>query len=230
MHRKFGVDVKLTLPRVPYKETITEVTKAEYKHKKQSGGHGQYGHVCLQLEPLPRGSRFEFTAKIFGGAIPSNYIPAVEKGVNEAKQEGVLAGYPAVDIKVTLYHGSFHAVDSSDIAFKMAGSIALKEGVRRAAPILLESVMQLEIVNPEEFLGDVIGDLSSRRGHIKSVDTRDGMATIHAFVPLAEAFGYTTTLRSLTQGRATHSMEFYRYQELPREFATQIQTMGKGGG
>jgi len=227
---EFKAGVKVGKPRVAYKETITVPVKAEGRFIRQSGGHGQYGHVLIELEPTQRGSGFQFIDRVQGGAIPRKYVPAVEDGVRETMETGVVAGYPLVDIKVVLYDGSYHEVDSSDIAFKMAGSIALKEGVRKAAPILLEPVMQLEIVNPEEFLGDVIGDLSSRRGHIKSIDTRDGMATIHAFVPLAEAFGYTTTLRSLTQGRATHSMEFYRYQELPREFATQIQTTGKGGG
>ena len=222
MHRKFGVDVKLTLPRVPYKETITEVTKAEYKHKKQSGGHGQYGHVCLQLEPLPRGSRFEFTAKIFGGAIPSNYIPAVEKGVNEAKQEGVLAGYPAVDIKVTLYHGSFHAVDSSDIAFKIAGAMALKKGLSQGQPVLIEPIMNITITVPDVYTGDVIGDINTKRGRVLGMSPENGKNIITAQTPYAELLRYSIDLRSMTQGRGSFTMELDHYDEVPPHVSQKV--------
>jgi elongation factor G len=189
---------------------------------RQSGGKGQYGHVWLRLEPMERGSGFEFVDRIKGNAIPQQYIPAVEVGIVEAMETGVLAGYPIVDIRATLYDGSYHEVDSSEIAFKMAASIALRNGVMRAKPILLEPIMKLEIVAPEPFLGDIMGDLNSRRGHIESVGTRDEMVVIRALVPLAETFGYTTSLRSLTQGRASHTMEFYRYQEVPAELVEQI--------
>jgi elongation factor G len=171
---------------------------------------------------MERGGGFLFVDKVKGGAIPKQYILAAETGIKGAMETGVVSGYPVVDIKATIYDGSYHEVDSSDIAFKMAGSIALRNGVTRAKPIILEPVMKLEVVAPDEFLGDIIGDLNSRRGHIESIETRDGMAVVHALVPLSETFGYTTSLRSLTQGRAAHSLEFYQYEELPAELADQI--------
>jgi len=199
---------------------------------RQTGGRGQYGHVCLELEPLERGSGFQFTSSIKGGTIPKQYIPAVQNGIKEALETGVLAGYPTVDIKVNLYDGSYHEVDSSELAFKMAGSIALKSGAKKAKPILLEPVMKLEVVTPEQFLGDIIGDLSSNRGHVEAIDTQGETYVIHCLKPLIETFGYATKLRSLTQGRATHSMEFYRYQEVPQELTEQIRekVMGKRYG
>ena len=219
---EFRVGARVGRPRVAYKETITRPVRAEGRFVRQTGGHGQYGHVWLELEPAKRGSGLQFTNRIKGTAIPRPYIPAIESGIKEAMETGVLASYPVVDIKVTLYDGSYHEVDSSELAFKMAGSMALKNGVAKAKPILLEPIMKLEVVTPEQFLGDIISDLTSRRAHIESIETQGDMSTIYALVPLAETFGYATSLRSKTQGRATHSMEFYRYQELPAELVAQI--------
>jgi elongation factor G len=222
IRRKFGVEVKLDLPKIPYKETITMSTKAEYKHKKQTGGHGQYGHVLLELEPLPRGGGFEFAKKIVGGAIPQNYIPSVEKGVNEAKQEGGLAGYPIVDVKVTLYDGSFHAVDSSDIAFKIAGAQALKKGLSQGQPVLLEPVMNLTITVPETYTGDIASDLNTKRGHVLGMNPGDGINVIQAQAPYAELLRYALNLRSLTQGRGSFVMEFAHYEEVPAHLSQKI--------
>jgi elongation factor G len=219
---EFGVGAKVGKPKVAYKETITAPVQVEGRFIRQTGGHGQYGHVCLRLEPMERGSGFQFADRIRGMAIPKQYIPAVEIGIKEAMETGAVAGYPVVDIKATLYDGSYHQVDSSEMAFKMAGSMALRDGILKAKPVLLEPIMKLEVVAPEQFLGDIIGDLNSKRGHIESIGIRDEMAVIRALVPLAETFGYATSLRSLTQGRATHSLEFHRYQELPAELADQI--------
>jgi len=219
---EFGVKANVSRPKVAYKETITLPVEAEGKFIRQSGGRGQYGHVSIRLEPMERGGGFQFVNQVKGGAIPKQYILAAETGIKEAMESGVVSGYPLVDIKATIYDGSYHEVDSSDIAFKMAGSIALRDGVTRAKPVLLEPVMKIEVVAPDEFLGDIMGDLNSRRGHIQSIETREGMAVIHALVPLSETFGYTTNLRSLTQGRAAHSLEFHKYEELPAELADQI--------
>ena len=219
---EFGVKAQVGKPKVAYKETITLPVEAEGKFIRQSGGHGQYGNISIRLEPMERGGGFLFVDKVKGGAIPKQYILAAETGIKEAMETGVVSGYPIVDIKATIYDGSYHEVDSSDIAFKMAGSLALRNGVTRAKPILLEPTMKIEVVAPDEFLGDIIGDLNSRRGHIESIETRDGMAVVHALVPLSETFGYTTSLRSLTQGRAAHSLEFYQYEEMPAELADQI--------
>ena len=232
MRRKFGVEVKLDLPKIPYKETITMSTKAEYKHKKQSGGHGQYGHVLLELEPLPRSGGFEFAAKIFGGAIPQNYIPSVEKGVNEAKQEGVLAGYPVVDTKVTLYDGSFHSVDSSDIAFKIAGAQALKKGLSEGQPVLLEPIMNITITVPEMYTGDIASDLNTKRGRVLGMNPSDGVNVIQAQAPYAELLRYAIDLRSMTQGRGSFAMEFDHYEEVPAHLTQKIvadtKKTGKG--
>jgi elongation factor G len=222
MRRKFGVEVKLDPPKIPYKETITMSTKAEYKHKKQSGGHGQYGHVFLELEPLPRGGGFEFAKKIFGGAIPQNYIPSVEKGVNEAKQEGSLAGYPVVDVKVTLYDGSFHPVDSSDIAFKIAGAQALKKGLSQGQPVLLEPIMNLTITVPETYTGDITSDLNTKRGRVLGMSPSDGVNVIEAQAPYAEMLRYAIDLRSMTQGRGHFAMEFDHYEEVPAHLSQKI--------
>jgi len=224
---EFRVGAKVGKPRVAYKETITIPVRVESRFVRQTGGHGQYGHVCLELEPVERGSGFQFVGRVKNGAIPKQYIPAVEIGIKEAMKTGVLAGYPVVDIKATLYDGSYHEVDSSDIAFKMAGSIALKDGVAKAKPIFLEPIMRLEVVTPEQFLGDIIGALNSKRGHIEAIETQGEMRVVHSSIPLAETFGYATSLRSLTQGRATHSMEFYRYEELPAELEGEIKAMGR---
>jgi elongation factor G len=222
IRRKFGVEVRLDLPMIPYKETITTSTKAEYKHKKQTGGHGQYGHVFLELEPLPRGAGFEFAKKIVGGAIPHNYIPSVEKGVNEAKQEGVLAGYPVVDVKVSLYDGSFHAVDSSDIAFKIAGAQALKKGLSQGQPVLVEPIMNLTITVPEMYTGDITSDLNTKRGRMLGINPGNGINVIEAQAPYAELLRYATDLRSLTQGRGSFSMKFDHYEEVPAHLSQKI--------
>ncbi len=219
---EFGVEAKVGKPRVAYKETITVPTEVEGRFIRQTGGRGQYGHVLIKLEPMERGSGFQFVDRIKGAAIPKQYILAAELGIKEAMETGVVAGYPVVDVKAILYDGSYHEVDSSDIAFKMAGAMALRDGVAKAKPILLEPIMKLEIVAPEPFLGDIMGDLNSRRGHIESIGTHDGMSVIRALIPLAETFGYATNLRSLTQGRAAYSLEFYHYDELPAELADQI--------
>lgn len=222
MWRKFGVEVDLKTPEVPYKETITVAVKAEYKHKKQTGGHGQYGHVFLSLEPLPRGSGNEFVDKIVGGTIPKNYIPAVEKGVNEASQEGVLAGYPVVDIRTTVYDGSFHPVDSSDICFKIAGAGALKKGLAQGQPIILEPIMNIKVKVPKDFTGDIIGDLNTKRARVQGMYPEDGMNVIEAQVPQAEIMRYPIDLKSITQGRATFTIDFSHYEEVPAHIAEKI--------
>jgi len=227
---EFMVGAKVGKLWVAYKETITVPVQVEGKFVRQTGGHGQYGHVCLELEPGERGSGFQFVDRIRGGTIPRQYIPAVEAGIKEAMQTGLLTGCPLVDIKASLIDGSYHEVDSSELAFKMAGSMALKNGVVKAKPVLLEPIMKLNVVTPGEFLGDVINDLSSRRGHINSIETEGEMLTVNCLIPLAETFGYATVLRSVTQGRATHSMEFYHYQELPAELSDKIKAKGKRYG
>jgi elongation factor G len=230
--REFGVQANVGKPQVAYKETITIPTRAEGRFIRQSGGHGQYGHVLVEFEPVERGGGFQFVDKVKGGDIPKNFIPAIESGIRESMETGIIAGYPVVDIKATLYDGSYHDVDSSELAFKMAGSLALKHGMERGKAVLLEPIMKLEVVTPEQFLGDVIGDLNARRGHISLIDTQGEMYIIHCLIPLSETFGYATSLRSLTQGRATHTMEFSRYREVPAELTEQIteKTAGKRRG
>jgi len=222
MLRKFGVSVKLATPKVPYKETITVTAKAEYKHKKQTGGHGQYGHVLLELEPLPRGSNREFANKVVGGTIPRNYIPAVEKGVNEAAQEGVLARYPVVDIKITVYDGSFHPVDSSEICFKIAGAGALRKGLSEGQPTLLEPIMDIKVNVPEDSTGDIIGDLNTKRARVLGINPEGGGNVIEAQVPLAEILRYAVDLKSITQGRARYTSKFSHYEETPPNVAQKI--------
>lgn len=222
MKREFKVEGSIGRPQVAYKETIKQEAEAEGKYIKQSGGRGQYGHVWLRLKPRERGEGLEFINKIKGGAIPQEFIPAVEKGVKEAMDKGILAGYPAVDLEVTLYDGSFHDVDSSENAFKIAASIAFKEAARRASPILLEPIMKLEVIVPSEFFGDSIGDLSARRGRIEETKDRLNLKVIDAKIPLAEMFGYATALRSLTEGRGTFTMEFDHYEEVPGNIAQEI--------
>jgi elongation factor G len=223
MKREFGVEANVGAPQVAYRETIRKVCdKVEGKFIKQSGGRGQYGHVWLKIEPNGAGG-YEFVDAIKGGAVPREYIPAVQKGIQDTLPNGVLAGFPVVDIKVTLFDGSYHEVDSNENAFKMAGSIALKEGLRRADPVLLEPIMAVEVETPEDFMGNVVGDLNSRRGMIQGMeDIPGGGKLVRAEVPLAEMFGYATTLRSLTQGRAIYSMEFKHYAEAPRNVAEAI--------
>jgi len=222
MRRDFKVQASVGQPQVAYKETIQKEAEAEGKYIRQSGGRGQYGHVFLRVEPKKRGEGFEFIDEIKGGIIPKEFIPAVGKGVKEAIDKGVVAGYPLVDLAVSLYDGSFHEVDSSEIAFKIAGSIALQEAAKRAKPVLLEPIMRLEVVIPAEFLGDVIGDLSARRGKIEETEDRLNLKVISAKVPLAEMFGYATALRSLTEGRGTFTMEFDHYEEVPQNIAQEI--------
>jgi len=224
---EFRVEAKVGKPQVAYKETIAIPVKVEGKFIRQSGGRGQYGHVFVELEPMERGSGSLFVDNIRSGAIPKQYIPAVKAGTTEAMDTGVAGGYPLVDIKASLYDGSYHEVDSSDLAFKMAGSIAVRDGVIKAKPVLLEPIMKLEVLAPKEFLGDIIDDLNSRRSRIEAVETEGETCVIHGVIPLAETFGYATNLRSVTQGRATHSLEVYRYQEVPSELADQI--WGKTG-
>lgn len=222
MKRKFGLDAELSVPKIPYKETVTTPAKAEYKHKKQTGGHGQYGHVLIDIEPLPRGSGYQFTESIVGGAIPKNYIPAVEKGISEALQGGVLAGYPVVDLKVNLYDGTFHSVDSSDMAFKIAGLHALKKAVSQANPTLQEPIMNVRISVPDAFTGDVMGDLNSRRARISGMNPEGGVSVIEAQVPLSEMQRYSIDLRSMTQGRGSYTIEFSHYEDVPQHIAQAI--------
>ncbi len=226
--REFKVSANVGKPQVAYKETIRAASKAEGKFVRQSGGRGQYGHVYLELEPAGTGKGFEFVNKIVGGTIPREYIPAVEKGVKEALDSGVLAGYPVVDVKAVLYDGSYHEVDSSEMAFKIAGSMAFKEAAKRAKPVLLEPIMSVEVVTPEEYMGDVMGDLNSRRGKIQSMEKRGNAQVIKSEVPLAEMFGYATDLRSKTQGRATYTMQFSHYEDVPKGIADSIVAKVKG--
>ena len=222
MQSKFGVNVELATPKVPYRETITVSSKAEYKHKKQSGGHGQYGHVLLEMEPLPERGDNEFGDRIVGGSVPKNYIPAVEKGVNEAYQEGVLAGYPVVGVKTVLYDGSFHPVDSSEICFKIAGAGAFKKGMVDGQPILLEPIMNLKVTVPSDLTGDIIGDLNTKRARVLGMNPEGGSNVIDAQVPLAEIQRYAIDLKSMTQGRAVYAMEFDHYEEVPANITQRI--------
>ena len=229
MKRKFGVEIQLQTPKVPYKETIATPIKVEYRHKKQSGGHGQFGHVWLELEPMPRGAGFEFAAKIVGGSVPKEYIPSVEKGVTKALDDGVLAGYPVVDLKATLVDGSFHPVDSSGVSFEIAGNHALSKGLREANPILLEPVMRARITVPESYTGDVMGDLNSKRARILGMTPQDGGTTvIEADVPQAEILLYATELRSQTQGRGTFTSQIDRYEEVPEHLTQRISEAREG--
>ncbi len=222
MRREFKVEANVGRPQVAYRETIRATAKAEGKYIRQSGGRGQYGHVRLELEPTEKGVGFEFINAIKGGVIPQEFIPAVEKGIREALTKGVVAGYPVTDIKATLYDGSFHDVDSSEIAFKIASAMAFQEATRRAKPVLLEPVMKIQVIVSPDFLGEVTGDVSSKRGKIKSMDERGNVRIIDAFVPLSEMFGYSTTLRSMTQGRGSFNMEFSHYEDVPQNVAQNI--------
>ena len=222
MKKRFNVEVELGTPKVSYKETITKTTKVQGKYKRQSGGRGQYGDVWIEVEPLERGKGFEFVDKIFGGSIPKNYIPAVEKGVLQACSEGAIAGYPIIDLRVKLYDGSYHEVDSSDIAFQIAGAMALRKAALEAGPVLLEPIMDVEVIIPEEYLGAIPGDLNSRRGRIMGMDMRGKSQIVKAQVPLAEMFTYANDLRSLTGGRGSYTMRFSRYEEVPHKIASTI--------
>jgi elongation factor G len=222
MKREFNVQANVGRPQVAYRETIKKMTEAESKYIRQTGGRGQYGHVILTVEPQEPGKGYEFVNKIVGGVIPREYIPAIDKGIKEAMTAGTLAGYPVVDVKVTVIDGSFHEVDSSEMAFKIAGSMAFKDACKKANPVILEPIMRTEVVVPEEYMGDVIGDLNSRRGKIASMESKNKVQHIKANVPLAEMFGYSTSLRSLTQGRGNYSMEPSHYEEVPRQIADKI--------
>ena len=228
LKREFKVEAEVGEPQVAFRETIRTAVEQECKYAKQSGGRGQYGHVHIRLEPKEPGEGYEFVNNISGGVIPKEYIPAVDKGIQEAMQNGVLAGYPVVDFKITLYDGSYHDVDSSEMAFKIAGSMAFKDACRKANAVLLEPMMKVEVEVPEEYMGDVIGDLNRRRGQINSMDDRMGLKIVNAFVPLAEMFGYSTDLRSATQGRGTYTMEFDHYGEVPSNVAKEIIEKRKG--
>jgi elongation factor G len=210
-------------PQVAYKETISRPAKAEGRFVRQTGGRGQFGDVWLELEPLEPGTGFEFVNKIVGGVIPKEYIPAVEAGVREAMDSGILAGYPVIDVRAILYDGSYHEVDSSEMAFKIAGSMGFKAAAEKAEPTLLEPIMRVEVTTPENFVGDVIGDLNARRGRVDAMEPRGNVHVVRAFVPLAEMFGYATTLRSATQGRASYSMEPSHYEPVPNSIADEIR-------
>jgi elongation factor G len=229
MMREFSVAANVGKPQVAYRETITEpVRKVEQRYVRQTGGRGQYGHVVIDLEPTGPGGGYEFVDKVTGGVIPREYIPAVDAGIQEALESGVLAGYPIVDVRAILTYGSYHDVDSSEMAFKIAGSLAFKEGARKAKPALLEPVMAVEVVTPEDYMGDVIGDLSSRRGKVAGMEQRGSSHVVRAQVPLAEMFGYATDLRSRTQGRATYTMQFHSYSQVPESIAREIVARVRG--
>jgi elongation factor G len=224
MKREFSVEANIGKPQVAYRETIKETIDIEGKFVRQSGGKGQYGHVWLKLEPLGLDDDYEFVDEIVGGVVPKEYIPAVDKGIQEQMQNGVVAGYPLLALKATLYDGSYHDVDSSEMAFKIAGSMALKEGALKAKPVILEPIMKVEVVTPEEHMGDVVGDLNRRRGIILGMDEIPSGKTVQSEVPLSEMFGYATDLRSQTQGRASFSMEFLKYADVPSSIAEELKT------
>ena len=222
LKKKFNVDVEVGIPKVAYKETVQKIAKVQGKYKKQSGGRGQYGDVWLEIDPLPKGKGFEFVDKVVGGSVPRQYIPAVEKGVVDAMAEGVVAGCPVVDVRVILYDGSYHTVDSSELAFKIAGSMALKKGIMEASPVLLEPIMNIEVIVPAEYMGAITGDLNSRRGRIQGIESRSSLQIIKATVPLADVLKYATELRSMTGGRGSYQMKFSHYEEVPQRIATTI--------
>jgi elongation factor G len=235
LKREFGVSANVGAPQVAYRETIQSSAEAEEKYIKQTGGRGQYGHVKINIKPLEtldedakipnnvkREDHFEFINNIKGGVIPNEFIPAVERGIKEAMDRGIQAGYPMVNVSVDLFDGSYHEVDSSEVAFKIAGSQAFQDAAQRAKPVLLEPVMKVEVVTPEEYMGDVNGSLNSKRGHVEDIEDRNGMKVIHAKVPLAEMFGYTTQLRSMTEGRGNATMEFHQYEVVPQNVAQEI--------
>jgi elongation factor G len=220
--REFGVNANIGKPQVAYRETVRKSVEHELRFVKQTGGRGQYAHVVIELKPLPPGGGFEFEDNVKGGVIPREYIPAVEKGAKDALTAGPLAGYPLIDVAVRLFYGSYHEVDSSEMAFKIAGSMAVKEAARKASPTLLEPIMAVEVVVPEEYMGDVIGDLNSRRGRIQNMTARGNAQVVSAMVPLATMFGYATELRSRTQGRATFTMQFDHYEPVPTSVSEEL--------
>ena len=220
--RKFGAELRVTMPRVPYRETITKVTQSEYRHKKQSGGHGQFGHVILRLEPQERDQGFAFTTEITGGKVPKEYIPSVEKGVTKALDEGSLAGFPLVDLKAVLYDGSYHDVDSSGMSFEIASSQALKHGLENAQPVLLEPIVSLSVTVPDSYTGEVISDLNVKRGRILGMSPGDGTTLIEAEVPLAEVQRYAQDLRSVSHGRGSYTLEFHHYDQVPANLEIKV--------
>ena len=222
LKREFGVDVKVGRPQVAYRETIQKSSSSEGKYIRQSAGRAQYGHVVFEIEPLEGGNGYEFEDKIVGGVVPKEYIVAVQKGLEDAIQSGILGGYPVIGVKVSLVDGSYHEVDSSEMAFKIAASMGFKEAMRKASPILMEPIMSVEVVTPEDYVGDVIGDLSSRRGRIEGMDTRANARIIKSHVPLASMFGYATDLRSKTSGRANYTMQFDHYEPTPADVAEKV--------
>jgi elongation factor G len=227
LRKRFKVDVKLHHPKVPYRETIRAKADAEGKHKKQTGGHGQFGVCRVRMDPLPRGGGFEFVDDVFGGAIPKNFIPSVEKGIRSAAERGYLAGFPVVDFRASLYDGKYHDVDSSDMAFKIAGSLAFKEAMKQARPSLLEPIMHVEVYAPDPYSGDIMGDLSSRRGRISGSEARGANVVVKAQVPFAEMLEYANDLTSMTQGRASYNMEFSHYDFVPNEIAEKVIAQAK---
>jgi elongation factor G len=222
LHREFGVSANVGRPQVAYRETISKRAEAESRYVRQTGGRGQYGHVKLSVAPAPRGSGFVFHCRVVGGAVPKEFVPAVQAGVREVMDSGVLAGYAMRDVSAELFDGSYHEVDSSEIAFKIAGSMAFRDACRNAGPVLLEPVMEVEVIAPEAYMGDVIGDLTGRRGRIQSMDGRNGLHVIRANVPMAEMFGYATSLRSATQGRGSYNMQYSHYAEVPKAIGEQV--------
>ena len=227
LKRRFGVEVNLKPPRIPYRETITMATEAHGRHKKQTGGHGQFGDCKIRVEPLARGSDFQFEDDIFGGAIPRQFVPAVEKGIQDARMRGFLAGYPMVDFKATVFDGSYHPVDSNELSFKLAGSLAFKDAMTRARPTILEPIMQVEVYTPSDFAGDLMGDLNGRRGRIAGMDTRGTMTVIRAQVPMAEMLTYEQHLTSATGGRGSYHMEYSHYEEVPQHLQGKIIAAAK---
>jgi elongation factor G len=227
LQQKFGVEILVGTPKVPYRETITRTANAQGRHKKQTGGHGQFGDVWLRLEPLPRGTGFEFADEVFGGSVPRQYIPAVEKGIRETITKGILAGYPVVDVRVALYDGSYHAVDSSEMAFKLAANLGFKKAMEDAGPVLLEPIMNVTITIPEQYMGDVLGDLNTRRARVQGMEQSHGKSVVTANVPLAEILHYATSLRSITQGRGVYTMEFSHHEDVPSHVAQQIMQASK---
>jgi elongation factor G len=223
MKREFKVEANVGAPQVAYRETITRKYQEDYTHKKQSGGAGQFARVIIDFEPLPPGSGFVFESKVVGGTVPKEYVPGVEKGLDSAISNGVVAGFPTIDFKASLVDGAYHDVDSSVLAFEIAARAAFREGLPKAGPVLLEPIMKVEVVTPEEYMGDVIGDLSSRRGQVTGMDSRGNARVVDAMVPLATMFGYVNTLRSMSQGRAQYSMEFHHYEQVPSNVAEEIK-------
>ncbi len=220
--REFKVEANVGKPQVAYRETIRKTVKSEGKFVRQSGGRGQYGHVMIEVEPLEAGSGYEFVNKVVGGTVPREYIEPVNNGIQEALESGVLGGYPVVDLRVTIYDGSYHEVDSSEMAFKIAGSMAIKDALKKGNPVLLEPVMEVEVTIPEEYMGDVMGDINSRRGRIDGMEAQAGAQIIKAYVPLSEMFGYATDLRSKTQGRGVYVMQLSHYEEVPKSITEKL--------